>query len=183
MALRALRRARHRKLARDPVSVTVSRLAPLAEGRATEARHRGEAREEERMSTVVVLPNVRAVSKGAIVVSGTQSTVILGPASLGAYSRKTFAVYNLGALTLSGVALQVNPDAGGSEPGTLVDGKQAAPPNPGLWVDLNVGAQNIPAGGVAIMANANAYRWYRVLGTNDQTPSISVSGYCNAQSL
>ena len=146
----------------------------------------------------IVRVDVRSEEGGAIVVSGTNSTVILGPYDLGDRASKTFVLYNQHAsLTLSGALIQVNPDRQGSEsmdflgsqPGSAIVG-----PNPALWLDVHTATVapnttatrnffNIGPGVVRGVIIEGYHRWWRIVGTNDGTAPITVSGWVYAGSL
>lgn len=106
---------------------------------------------------------------GVTLASGTQG-VIIGPLNLIGYRSKGFTIHNQGAVTLSGVAVQINP-----EPGT----PSATDPR---WETVAT-AQIIAAGGVKTIQSTDIAHWWRVVGLNNQTPSIVASGYAYASAL
>jgi len=130
--------------------------------------------------------DVRSERAGATVASGVAG-VILGPLDLLRYREKTFTVVNHGAVTLSGVALQVNHDPHGHESGLLssTPGTILPQPSAGLWQDYDTTSfQSIATGGVrSLNVAGTAHKWWRLVGTNKFTPSVVVSGHLNARSV
>lgn len=125
-------------------------------------------------------PNTRLERQGAVVTSGDATTVIWGPYDLLAYRDKTFTLYNLGDVTLSGAVVQINPDEGGYEqnaPGLVNQTRPA--PNAGLWHAYDSTTfRSLGSGQVRSLAVANndRYRWWRIIGTQNN-PSTTVSGW------
>ena len=135
------------------------------------------------------LTEVQSLYGGAVVESGLRSTVILGPFDLTAWPTKTVCLYNMGATTLSGATVQVNPDpfapkqnwrnvAGG--------GPAQIPPNPGLWISYDSTTfQSLGSSEVRGTTLPGLYRWWRVVGTVDNAglPRTTVSGFIYAGSM
>ena len=137
----------------------------------------------------IVLPDIRCIVGGATVPSGVQTT-ILGPINLYTYKDKSFTLYNYSAVALSGAVVQVNPDHQGSEfpiPNSAIGGTTQSGPNPGLWENYDTTTfQSLPSGRVkSLQVTANTYKWWRVVGTNDNVGgnAVTVSGWCYARSV
>ena len=132
-------------------------------------------------------PNLTNFMGGATVASGDSSATVVGPINLLGYQLKSFTLMNQHAtLTLSGAIVQVNQDHGGYEAGTqLTGGGTGPPPNPGMWENYDTTTfQSLAATtarSVAMPANS-LFRWWRITATNNQTPSLGVSGWCYAAS-
>ena len=131
--------------------------------------------------------DVRSLYGGALVASGAASTVILGPFDLSRWPNRSLCLYNMGATTLSGAVVQVNPDPFGSEPGVnpAVAGKLVNPPNSGLWINYDTTTfQSLATAQVRGTTLPGMYRYWRVVGTVDNVglPSTTVSGYITAAS-
>ena len=130
-------------------------------------------------------PDFRSEAAGATLASGT-ATVVIGPLHLLAYDRKSFTLYNLGAATLSGCLVQINPDPQGYEAGALLanPGQTGSAPNAGLWETIdNTSFSNLAAGSVkTVQFQTTTAKWWRLQALNS-LPSITVSGYCNATSV
>lgn len=116
---------------------------------------------------------------GASLASGVTS-VILGPYNLQLYPTKAFSVYNCGSATLSGAVIQTNPDPGGNESqgGSSINATMAAP-NAGLWETYDESSFiNLASGGVrTVYVIDKSAKWWRIVATNDRTPTITASGY------
>lgn len=138
------------------------------------------------MAEFYTAPDIKQSRGGATVTSGAASTVILGPLDLLQYPTKSFTLYNYGTVTLSGAVIQVNPDHQGCETGrTSGDGSQPGGPNAGLWENHDADTFcSLGSGQVRSKAEASnsLFRWWRIVGTNNQTPSITVSGWNYAAS-
>lgn len=106
---------------------------------------------------------------GATLASGV-STVVVGPVSLIGYRSKSFTVYNQGALTLSGVAVQINPDPGTP---TATDPK---------WETVST-ASSIPTLTAKTIQSTDIAKWFRLIALNNQAASFVVSGYAYASAL
>lgn len=138
----------------------------------------------------LVLGDTRCVVGGATVISGTQSTVILGPINLYNYGHKSFTVYNAGSVTLSGAIIQVNPDHHGQE-FTSVPANPSAPvvggPNPALWETIDTTSyQSLGPGAVkSVQLSNNTYKWWQVVGTSNAggSTTVTTSGWCYARSV
>ena len=135
---------------------------------------------------MIQVVDIRESRAGATVPSGVP-TVVMGPFRLPRYITKTFGICNTGAVTLSGVMLQVNPDQAGLEPG-IQQGNPTAPPvqvgpSTAMWVNYASSAfQNLAAGSTAVFeAPLTAlFTWWQAVATNDRSQSITVSGYLSA---
>ena len=129
--------------------------------------------------------DVSAFVSGTPVASGMAS-VILGPLNLGRRPRKTFTLYNAGTVTLSGAIVQVNPDQGGQMAlqGATPGAPQVIAPNPALWHTYDAASfQSLGAGQVRSLVASDLFRWWRIVGVNDQPAAIAASGWCYAASL
>lgn len=128
-------------------------------------------------------PDFRDEQGGVSLPSGVE-TVILGPFVLGRYDVKSFTLLNQGPLTLSGARIEINPDHTTGESGPKADGSAWRAPNPGLWHTYDAtGFSNLGSGQLrSVSASGSAYRWWRVVGLNTQTPALSVSGWLLAVS-
>ena len=127
-------------------------------------------------------PDFRDERSGVTVPSGVLTT-ILGPFQLPLYGTRSFTILNQGSLTLSGAVVQINPDDKVFEQGI---GAAQNTPDAALWHTYDASAfRNMAAGEIrSYSAGANvAYRWWRVAGMNNQTPSISTSGWLMAVKL
>lgn len=114
---------------------------------------------------------------GVALISGVPG-VILGPFLMPHYETRSFTVYNANsAVTLSGVEVQINPDPSASMPG--LSPTTLPVPNPSLWHVYNATAlANIgPGTAKSFTATDVAYRWWRLVGTNSGSQSVTVSGW------
>lgn len=135
----------------------------------------------------VVTPDVRVVVGGAVCASGIE-TVVLGPLNLLRWPNKSFTVYNLSSITMSGAKIQTSPDQRGDEAGTASsDPAQRAPlPGPELWHNIDtLTFQSLESGGIRTVEFYNARRWWRVVAKNDvpSGASLTISGWCNASTI
>ena len=120
----------------------------------------------------------------ALLASGVAANII-DPVDLLLYPHKAFTIWNGGTVTLSGAAIQINPDQGGYEQigNSLVPinppGTTGGPPNPGLWENYdNTSFTALASGAVkTVFINGNVARWWRIVGVNNQPPSIMCSGW------
>jgi hypothetical protein len=124
---------------------------------------------------------------GATIPSGSTVTRLLGPYEMLGYPHKSFTIYNLGPVTLSGAAIRINPDHRGVQTGTQMGqiGGSVAGPNEGLWENYDTTTfLNLPAGSVksAHITTATA-RWWEVVVINDRTPTITCSGWVRGVSV
>ena len=127
-----------------------------------------------RFTTVGV--EIKEDTGGGLVASG-QSSVILGPIDLGKYPTKTFSLWNTGFLTLSGAIVQVNPDRTGDE-------QNGPAPAAALWhIYDSASFVSLASGECRSLVANDLFRWWRVLGANNQPAGIPVSGYYRAASL
>ncbi len=115
-------------------------------------------------------PEYRDEQGGVLVPSGI-GTVLLGPFCLPYYETRSFTLYNLGPATLSGAVIQINPDHTATPPNGT--------PNAGLWHTYDATAfQSLAPGEVrSKTATDVAYRWWRIVGTNDRFASLTASGW------
>lgn len=134
---------------------------------------------------MTVGPDINSFSGGAVVTSGT-GTVILGPFALMRYPSKTLTLINRGTVTLSGAAIQVNPDLAGSPADAPINatGGVGSPPDAALWYTIDdTTFRNLASGGVKAAILTGAYRWWRVVGTNSLPPDCAVSGILHVATL
>lgn len=124
--------------------------------------------------------DTRSEHAGVLVASGAH--VLLGPFDLSRIPTKSFSVVNQGGVTLSGVAVQINPDVGGFEqdglPKALPYGGNYPPPNPAWWRDYETTAfQSMAPGEVRTLRANDIGRWWRLVATNREPTQIAVSGF------
>lgn len=152
----------------------------------------GNLEERARIGGSVVMDTIRgftrAEHKGTVVPSGVLTTV-LGPLNLLATARKSFTIWNQSFITLSGAAIQINPDPCGFEPDTVLVNPNVAPVAPyvQLWENYdNTSLQSLAASGVkTVHVSTATARWWRVVAVNNNqnNVSISVSGYVAAYAI
>lgn len=105
---------------------------------------------------------------GATVASGITGGVIIAATNVLGYKSKCITVYNQGAVTLSGVIVQINPEPG------------AAPSvNDVKWETIATTGTIASATAVTIQSTAMS-KWIQVKAINDRSQSIVASGYLYA---
>lgn len=136
-----------------------------------------------------VEPDILRATFGVLVPSGDLSATIIGPVDLLRHPARTITVINLGPVTLSGVSIEVNPDGAGVSQNATINGDTnqiGSPPNPNLWITYDNTTLNSIGTGAGTGKGTTLpglYRWWRARATNNQTQSITASGYIYASSM
>ncbi len=129
-----------------------------------------------------VIGDIKDKRDSALLASGVAANII-DPVDFLRYVHKSITIWNGGPVTLSGAVIQINPDHQGYEQIGVVPlsnpGTTGAAPNPALWENYDTTSfSNLASGGVkTVFINGNVARWWRVVGTNSQPPSLMTSGW------